>query len=233
MSTPETKKSSFKNTRDQRRTLTLVFVVVLGLVAVVILSRWMDARRPAVNAQMEEESLYLTGNTLKRMSLGFNGLVADWYWMRSLQYVGNKLINQPGEIQIDNLGALNMRLLYPLLDNATTLDPGFIVAYEYGAIVLPAINEEDAIRLIRKGIEQNPDNWRLYSHLGYIYWKRGDYQKASESYATGARINGAPRWMQEMSARLAAASSEIPATRHAYLMVKRAVADLLVAGRFL
>ena len=75
----------------------LIFVVLLGFVAVVALSQWMDVHRTLVDTKQEEERLYVTGNTLKRMSLGFNGLVADWYWMRSLQYVGQKVINHPGE----------------------------------------------------------------------------------------------------------------------------------------
>lgn len=201
---------------ERRRTLTLVFVVLISFVAVVALSQWMDAHRPVVDPQMEEERLYLTGNTLKRMSLGFNGLVADWYWMRSLQYVGQKILNHPGEIQLDDLGPLDLHLLYPLLDTATTLDPKFMAAYQYGAVILPAINEEDAIRLIRKGIGQNPENWRLFQHLGYIYWKRGDYERASESYGDGARIEGAPEWMQEMSARMAGEGGSHAIAREIY-----------------
>jgi tetratricopeptide (TPR) repeat protein len=189
---------------------------LLSFVAVIVSSQWLDAHRAAVDPQMEEERLYLTGKTLKRMSLGFNGLVADWYWMRSLQYVGQKIINHPGEFQLDDLSPLNLRLLYPLLDTATTLDPKFAVAYQYGAVVLPAISEDDAIRLIKKGMAENPENWRLYQHLGYIYWKRGDYKLAGEAYGEGARIAGAPRWMQEMSGRMAAEGGSHAMAREIY-----------------
>ncbi|MBV9209658.1 MAG: hypothetical protein JOZ52_03460 [Acidobacteria bacterium] len=201
---------------SQKQTLALAFVIAACFVAVIALSRFMDERRAAVEAQNEEERLYLTGKTLKRMSLGFNGLVADWYWMRSLQYVGNKVINHKGEVQIDDLSGLDMRLLYPLLDTATTLDPQFLVAYKYGAVVLPAINEEQAIKLIRKGMEANPDDWRLYQHLGYIYWKRGDFKAASETYGAGAKKPGAARWMREMSARMEAEGGSRATAREIY-----------------
>lgn len=220
-----TKEDRHTHNRARRQTLALALVIVSCFVAVVALSRFMDERRAAVDARDEEERLYLTGKTLKRMSLGFNGLVADWYWMRSLQYVGNKVLNHQGEVQIDDLRSLDMRLLYPMLDTATTLDPQFLVAYKYGAVVLPAINEEDAIKLIRKGMEQNPDDWRLYQHLGYIYWKRGDFKQASETYGAGALKPDAPSWMREMSARMAAEGGSRATAREIYTRLSQETDD--------
>jgi tetratricopeptide (TPR) repeat protein len=136
------------------------------------------------------------------MSLGFNGLVADWYWMRSLQYVGKKFLQFEGNISLDELGDMNMKLLAPLLETATTLDPEFIEPYEYAAVILPGVDVQHAIRLTQKGIDANPNAWRLYHHLGYIYWRQGQYELASETYARGAQIPGAPVWMEAMRAKL-------------------------------
>jgi len=122
--------------------------------------------------------------------------------MKSLQYVGDKVLKSKVEISIDNLNNLNPRLLYPYLNNATDLDPNFISVYEYGATVLPAINKDQAIQLTQKGIDNNPESWRLYHYLGYIYWRLNDYEKASETYAKGAQIAGAPEFMKSMSARM-------------------------------
>jgi tetratricopeptide (TPR) repeat protein len=198
------------------QTVALGFVILFGFGIVVMLSRWVDATKPAANAQLEEERLYLTGNTVKRMSLGFGGLMADWYWLRSLQYVGNKFMNVQHDIQLDDLGPLDLRLLYPLLDTATTLDPHFLAPYSYGAVVLPAVNAENAIKLIRKGIEANPAEWRLYQHLGYMYWKRGEYQNAAQAYADGSNIAGSPHWMREMSARMTAEGGSHQMAREMY-----------------
>jgi tetratricopeptide (TPR) repeat protein len=159
------------------------------------------------------------------MSLGFNGLVADWYWMRSLQYVGNKSLKHEGRFQLDDLGPLNLKLLAPLLDTATTLDPEFIAVYEYGAVVLPAINDEHAIALLKKGIAANPSAWRLYHHLGYIYWQRGDYQTASETYAAGAKLPAAPAWMEQMSARLLAEGGDRATARQMYERMREEADD--------
>lgn len=182
--------------------LALIAMIVAGLVLAVLLSKSIDARRPPVNVALEEERLYVNGNTAKRLSLGFNGLIADWYWMRSLQYVGRKVLSLPQGAMLDRLGSTNLKLLPALLDTATTLDPQFIEPYEYGAIVLPVSDVEAAIRLTKKGIAANPSSWRLYHHLGYIYWQQGDHAIAAETYGAGGQIPGAPQWMTAMKAKM-------------------------------
>ena len=189
--------------RSLRADALLVSVVVLGLLLSAALARFIEARRPPESALRDySEELYVTPEAARRMSLGFNGLVADWYWMRSLQYVGRKLISHPERVQIDDLSAVGLKILPALMDTATTLDPQFLAAYEYGAVMLPAIDAEAAIRLARKGIEANPGQWRLYQQLGYIHWQRGEFREASAVYHAGARVPGAPRWMEAMAARM-------------------------------
>jgi tetratricopeptide (TPR) repeat protein len=202
--------------RNRPRTVLLVCIIVAGLSAAAALSRWIDDHRPLLNARNAEERLYLSGPAVRRLSLGFNGLVADWYWMRTLQYVGNKILNYQGRLQLDNLGPLNLRLLGPLLDATTTLDPQFLAAYEYGAMVLPAVNIDEAKELLKKGVAANPSSWRLYQNLGYIYWQRHEYQTASAAYAAGARLPGAPDWMKALSAYMESEGGSPAAAREMY-----------------
>ena len=205
-----------RNKLSSGRDAILVSILFIGLAAVVGLSRWIDSHRPPTNVAVAEEQLYLNGTTVRRISLGFNGLAADWYWMRSLQYVGGKLLNAHERIQLDDMSPLNLKLLAPLLDAATTLDPEFMEPYEYAAVVLPGVNVEDAIRIVNKGIAANPSAWRLYQHLGYVYWQQQDYQKSAQIYAAGGKLPGAPRWMTEMGARMLAEGGSIPAARQMY-----------------
>ena len=201
---------------NRKHDLMLIAMIVLGLALVVVLSQTIDARRPPVNLALEEERLYVTGNTAKRLALGFNGLIADWYWMRSLQYVGRKVLSMPEGAMLDSLGNANMKLLPALLDTATTLDPQFIEPYEYGAIVLPVSDVNAAIRLTKKGIEANPLSWKLYHHLGYIYWQQGDPTTAAEAYGTGGQISGAPAWMTAMKAKMLADGGSRSTAREIY-----------------
>ena len=209
---------------DRNRTIALGLVVVIGIVCAALLVRRLDTLRPPEDPNAIDESLYVNGKTARRISLGFNGLAADWYWMRSLQYVGRKIIND-NDVQLDNLGLLNLKLLAPLLDTATTLDPEFLDPYEYAAIVLPAINVNDAIRITKKGIDANPNAWRLYQHLGYIYWQQHDYQAASEIYGRGAQISGAPPWMEAMKAKMAADGGSRSTAREIYTRMYEQSAD--------
>src|SRR6187549_2943576 len=113
--------TSHNSSSSRMSDMTLVAVIVLGLAGTVTLSRLADSRRPPVNPAFEEESLYLNAKTAKRLSLGFNGMIADWYWMRSLQYVGRKVLGSERGPMLDNLSDLNLKLLAPLLDTTTTL----------------------------------------------------------------------------------------------------------------
>jgi hypothetical protein len=207
----------------------LVSAILVGLAAVTLLSRTIDARRPNNSAQLTDEPLYVSAPTAKHLSLAFNGLASDWYWMRSLQYVGGKIVNyedtHDGRVDFGNLGSLNLQLLPQLLQVSTALDPQFMAPYEYGAMILPEVDSAQAIALLNYGIEQNPSTWRLYHHLGYIYWKRQEYLKASEVYAAGSKLPGAPAWMTAMGASMKAEGGSRDAAREMYRHLDETTTD--------
>ena len=182
--------------------LLLSVLIAGGFLAVYALSGFLEKNRPAMPENYDDEDLSLQGAKLKGYALGFESLLADWYWMKSLQYLGDKVLNSQENFSLDNLNSLNPRLLYPYLNNTTDLDPKFISVYEFGATVLPAIDKEQAIKLTQKGIDHNPDNWRLYHYLGYIYWRLENYEKAAETYEKGSRVAGASDFMKSMAARM-------------------------------
>lgn len=190
------------NSNAFRSVILPFLIIVAGFAAVIGLSGYMDGHRPEMPAGYEDSDLAMNGSKLKGFALGAEGLMADWYWMRSLQYIGGKILNAKGDINLDDLRDLNPRLLYPYLDNATDLDPHFIAAYSYGAVILPAIDPEKAIAIAQKGIANNPNEWRLYQHLGYIYWKLKRYDEAAETYAKGSEIGGSSPFMKMMSAAM-------------------------------
>lgn len=186
----------------------------LGIAAA--LARWMEVRQPPPDMLSEVERLYVTPASARRMSLGFNGLVADWYWMRSLQYVGRKLLAYRGPLQLDDLSPARLELLAPLLDTATTVDPQFLAPYQFGAVVLPAVDEEAALHLIKKGIEANPEQWRLYTDLGFIHWQQGRYAEAAPAYRAGSQIAGAPGWVALLAGLMSAQGGSRETAREIY-----------------
>lgn len=211
--------------RERARDALLALLVVAGLAASFGLARWLDARRPAEDPFASYEEPYLKPETARRMSLAFNGLAADWYWLRSLQYVGRKVSAYRGSFALDDMRALNMRNLGALLEQSTALDPQFMAAYEFGAVVLPSIDRDAAVRLVERGIRENPHEWRLYHHLGYIHWQAGRFQEASEAYEAGARQPGAPAWMHAMAAQMNAQGGSRNVAREMYRRMYEGATD--------
>ena len=178
-------------------------IIILGFGSVFMLSNFLDNNRVSMPESYQDEDLALQGKRLKGFALGSEGLLADWYWISSLQYIGGKFVNAATEtINLDDLRSFNPRLLYPYLDNATDLDPAFMPAYAYGSTILPAIDPKLAIKLTEKGIANNPDAWRLYHYLGYINWRLKDFEKAAAIYDRGSRIEGSPPFMKLMAAAM-------------------------------
>jgi tetratricopeptide (TPR) repeat protein len=190
----------------KRGKLNLLFTIVALLAcfgAVYGLTNFIEQNKVTMPEEYNDIDLSLEGKRLKGFALGAEGLLADWYWMRSLQYIGDKLAKTELEyINVEDLSILKPRLLYPLLDNATDLDPKMMAAYTYGAMVLPAIDPRQAVALTEKAIATNPDSWRMYQYLGYIHWRLKDYEKAAAVYEEGSKIAGAPPFMRLMAASM-------------------------------
>src|ERR1700682_4732349 len=139
---------------EMKRDYLLILTIVVGLSAAALTTHWNDAHHRDLEAQFSEEPLYLNGPAMKRLTLAFNGVAADWYWMRSLQYVGRKIVNyedtHSGNFSLSNLSSLDLRLLPSLLRMTTTLDPQFLEPYYYGAFILPDIDPNEAIALLNR-----------------------------------------------------------------------------------
>lgn len=182
--------------------MNIVVVLLLFIASLGIFRIQSAIDRQAGLFRATEEALYLpSGKVIRRLSLGHYGLLADIYWMRAVQYYGGKRLRD--EKRFD--------LLEPLIDITTTLDPQLLHAYRFGSIFLsepPPIGAgqpEKAIRLLEKGIEQNPGEWQLYRDLGFVYyWYVEDYQKAASSFLEGSKNPKAARWMKTFAAELLA-----------------------------
>jgi hypothetical protein len=191
------------------RGLALALLVTLGLGASVATAHVLDARRPALRAAVADEAPYLTPETARRLALGFGGLVADWYWLSALQYVGRKIQDQAQAgrldlqeaVQLDRIKAVDPAVLVRLFEMITTLDPRFLGVYEFAAVVLPAVDVSAAVTVLEQGVRANPDQWYLHQQLAYIHWQRGDYGAAADAFRRGARMTTA-RWMEHMAERM-------------------------------
>ena len=173
-------------------------LLATGLLGSVAAVRQQDQVRTAATLQ---EVLYVTSpKTLKRMSLGYTGLVADLYWTRAVQYFGSN----------HHVDARRYDLLAPLLDLTTQMDPKLLVAYEFGASFLAptppagAGMPDKAVELVERGIQANPNEWRLYHSLGFIHYiERKDYAAAADAFGRGSKVPNAHPWLRLLAARMA------------------------------
>ena len=182
-------------------TLALCAVLVTAAGAV---QRVRQSRFPVSEAN--EETLYITsGKAISRFTEGYHALAADFYWLRAIQYYGGRK-REIAEGRADS-AAEDYRLLYPLLDLATTLDPRFNIAYRFGAIFLAEARPAGpgrpdlAILLLQKGLKEMPDKWEYMQDIGFVeYWWKHDYRAAADWFDRGAQIPGAPWWLKSLAA---------------------------------
>ena len=178
----------------------LLLVLPLGFAGIWRLQHDIDAQRVSLSEE-RDDVLLRSGKLMKVMSLEYAPLLADIYWTRVVQYYGNKHVR----------GQANLELLWPLLDITTTLDPNLLISYRFGAMFLSqappsgAGRPDLAVNLIERGIQTNPDYWRLYEDLGFIYYfDLKDYKKASDAFLEGSKKPNALLWMKVMAAKVAA-----------------------------
>jgi tetratricopeptide (TPR) repeat protein len=147
-----------------------------------------------------DDVLYVRGGTaVARAALGFDAILADVYWIRAIQHFGGTRRAEGGD--------KSYKLLYPLLDLTTTLDPHFTIAYRFGSIFLsesyPAGpgRTDLAIALLERGLAADPTRWQYAQDAGFVhYWWRQDYKAAAEWFDRASRIEGAPWWLRSMAA---------------------------------
>lgn len=116
--------------------------------------------------------------------------------------------------------SMEYKLLYPFLNITTDLDPHLTVAYEFGSIFLAQKPPEGAgmpdaaVQLVEKGIQNNPEHWRLYYELGFIHFvERKDYEAAARAFEAGSKVPGAHPWMKLLAARMAERGGDIDTAR--------------------
>jgi hypothetical protein len=186
--------------KHNRKITIIGFALLVALFAGSVVGRRQVEKIQGPQAALDEVLYLPSGNTVKRLSLGYSSLMADIYWTRAVQYFGSRHLARSGHYEI----------LYPLLDITTDLDPQLIVAYESGSIFLSqrvpegAGQPDKAVALVEKGIRANPSYWRFYFTLGFIhYMDRHDYKAAEQAFQKGSDVPGALPWMKVMAARMA------------------------------
>jgi hypothetical protein len=170
--------------------------VVLPLVLVAAWSlhganHWLEAHQ---RAQAADGSVGVLpdGNAVRVLSLGFERLVADLFWIRTVYYVGDEVVSAarwPAAERLTNL--------------VTDTDPSFDTAYIVMSSVLGGLrNDTDAaIRVLEKGAAVS-QHWRVHFLLGFQYFmEKEEYLRGAECLQRAIALGGPP-YLQLLVSRL-------------------------------
>ncbi len=179
------------------------FLLLVPLVPLV--QQRIDAGAAAFRNQ--EQVLYVwSGERLKRLAPGFENLLADVYWLRTVQYFGAQRRFSEDK---------RFDLLLPLIDITTELDPRLEVAYRYGAIFLcerwPVGKgaPEEGVALLERGARRLPHSWRLRQDLGYFrYIFLGDARGGARVLLEAGKLPGAPFYLESLAGAILAQGGE-------------------------
>lgn len=151
-------------------------------------------------------------------TLGFDAVVADYYWLQAVQVVGGVLegvAKRAGQIA-------------KLIDVTTTVDPWVGHPYRFAAVWLTE-NEAEvraANRLLERGIAYHPLDWRNRYHLGFNYFFfLEDNARAADVLEGALGLEGAPSYLGGLVARLRADRGGLDTAAHFLAELARTADD--------
>jgi hypothetical protein len=195
----------------------IFFFLVFLLVGVFSIHRKLDKFQSPLKP-MEVYMYIPSGNFLKPFTFGFNQVIADYFWIKTVGYFGEHLMSDR-----------NYPWLYHMLDLVTTLDPQFIWPYYFGGITLSleAHQVAQSNLILKKAIHYHPDNWQFLFFLGFNYWYHDNNLLMAATYLKQAALQpGAPRYLKTFPARLYSEAGQKDAAIQFLLEMKKNTQDI-------
>ena len=162
-----------------------------------------------------------SGDALRRMSLSFTPLLADVYWIRTVQYYGGT--------RLSDVRAEELRPAVPAArhhDDArppiSTSPTGSARSSSPKATRAGPGGRTWRSRSSRRGSGRDPTRWRYLQDIGFVYyWWLGDYRTAAEWFQKAAEIPGAPWWLRSLAAVTLAQGGDRRSSRAALAVAPR------------
>jgi tetratricopeptide (TPR) repeat protein len=83
--------------------------------------------------------------------------------------------------------------------------------------------------LIEYGIQNNPDEWKLYYNLGFVYYMElTDYSKAAKAFERGSRVPNAHPFLKLLAAQMAQHAGEYGTARTLWMATYQTTKDELI-----
>ena len=178
-------------------------VIAVLAVTAVATATWVSGSRleVATGERSADSLLYLpNGKHLRIISLGHESLLADAIYLWAIQYYSNYEHED------------RYRYVEHVFEGVITeLDPHHIDAYWLGAMILivEAGKVEAGLRLLDKGIDNNPREWILPYLAAWESHHAGRFDRAEAYFARAAAVEGAPAAVRRMRAGMRTRSGDV------------------------
>jgi hypothetical protein len=175
---------------------------IAAFLMVVAGTGFVHARIPSTTDVERGEAFVPDPALTKAFSLGFDAVLADYYWLQAVQAVGGQ--TQPDAEMGSHLGKL--------IDLVTTLNPRVDHPYRFAAIWLTESEEvvRTANRLLRRSFPYHPEEWRNRFYLGFNYfYYLLDNEQAAAALEEASALPGSPPYLPRLVARLNSATTDI------------------------
>jgi len=171
-----------------------------------------------------ERRVIPSAQSLKLLSLGYDQLIADLFWLGFVQYVGNS-----EQRQLDRYG-----LAFDYLDIVTTLDPKFTRPYWFAAFIVGSeMGRPDLSQsLIERGLQTDQESWYLPFIAGinqYLFAQKE--MEAAKYYRKAAKFPDAPPWLMRQAEILEAKIPSLVKEVNTWDTIYRTSTDPLVKER--
>ena len=177
---------------------------ILSILVLLAATTAVHAAIPSWTRAERGDAFIPRASAAKAAALGFEAVLADFYWLWAVQIVGGA--NARPADRAEDLGRL--------IDVVTTLDPYVGHPYRFAAVWLTETDESvrEANRLLERAIEHHPTDWRNYYHLGFNrFFYLQQYQEAADSLEQAVALPGSPAYLPRLVARLRSEEADLEA----------------------
>jgi hypothetical protein len=177
---------------SSRLATSLVIAAVFTTAAIVssVLTPLIERARP--DRFLRDEMVYFpSGTFLDEVSAGQDEILADYLWLRAIQYYGMHR-------QTDRQYQWAKHIFHVI----TALNPRFVEAYRFGGLVLAADANDLAggIDLLKRGFHANQDRWEIPFDLGFLQYLSHQDLLAAAYFRRAAELPGASEQVKRFTA---------------------------------
>lgn len=182
-------------------------ILWLGVLSIALALCVLTAQPPRERRLGHQSPLLPRPELVRVLGKPFLHLVADYYWIQTVQAVGKAQ------------RAAEYRDTYDWAQMVAALDPRFRPVYVFVGVPLPVklrdgrwVNVDESIQLLRMGAERFPDHVFVRLVLAYhLAEMKHDYLGAAKALEEAARLPGAPDYAARLATRMYAQAGRFDA----------------------